>query len=348
MNELPISEIEKRRAIPHGTLCLFLALLPPILVELLLARMWYQTTDFSAKHTSIILPLFATLIPFLGLCYFLTPILLPRPAGRTDPIGVVVWLQTYWKRNVIGETLWLCVEKRECEPMDSPEENLVRHFFTGKFDGPPASVNSTRALRIPLGGWFRGDEQALFSLGWTFGHGNSWKNSHSWKVSGTRLHNGYFDVRLEDGDKQSLWIDPLSFINIVAFRWSVLIGKTYSPLNWSCLLTWSEMSLDEGKMHCQQLRKCLRETKTELELSRSELENVRSSAWFELVETKAALLRAFIARLDGTKRFIKSKQAQAIRQWAIDTAIETLPPKYPLREQYEQKEPAPTEAETGT
>lgn len=167
-------------------------------------------------------------------------------------------------------------------------------------------------LSLPLGGWFA--------------RGKIFNGKHivkQWHVSLKRCFRYSSDeqivlvVSLSDHCGDSVTVKAEEMFNIVddptLNKWESLVKH---------LLTFEHDARDRFN---------------KLKEKQSELEDAKVTAEFKNDASLSVLIQT-IDRLEATKRFIKSKQAQEIRAWLIDELLKILPDGDLRRQKYETKE----------
>lgn len=338
MDKETLDKIHQSRANPHGMTILVFDLMFFGYAIFFVMRNWLVAEQHASFPVIVCVETLACALLYITL----SPLWLPRFPGMTTQPSTTEWFKEYWKRNIVGKTLWM-YEVQTSASNVIPTTFEMRYLICDRRE--ILKANEARiGLRIPLGGWWR-SKRTLF----IFEKDTPPEAHTAWRASSDLLIESgstKFRVKLTDEHSQTLEIDPHEFVRTVTFH--SMRGGGYPAFAWETLL----QRMDEDyRGSCQKndrLEMNLRGVDEKLELARTELKTINDRYQSDITEIKAMHLDRFITSLDQTKRFIKSKEAQAIREWAIALAIETLPPKHPVRERYEQKNPAPAEAETGT
>ena len=208
-----------------------------------------------------------------------------------DDAGPVFdWLRHYWQRNVIGNTLWLW-------RLDGRLEGTVLRrgvAFDRKVHLPPKLSRPIAIIGIPLGGWFRSGNRmiAIHSIYYTA----DGRANESTRVRLVNMTVDYATIELRgatDGSRMRLSIlDALDFLQ-----------RTIDAVG---IVEWHNIFFREPMWMLQRV----------LEVEARQLEQAQKRFDDMVVEHKKetiALIDDVVRDLNATKRFIKSKEAEAIR-----------------------------------
>jgi len=200
------------------------------------------------------------------------------------------WLKRYWQRNVVGNTLWLW-------RLDGRLEGTVLRrgvAFDRKVHLPPKLSRPIAIIGIPLGGWFRSGNRmiAIHSIYYTA----DGRANESTRVRLVNMTVDYATIELRgatDGSRMRLSIlDALDFLQ-----------RTIDAVG---IVEWHNIFFREPMWMLQRV----------LEVEARQLEQAQKRFDDMVVEHKKetiALIDDVVRDLNATKRFIKSKEAEAIR-----------------------------------
>ena len=201
------------------------------------------------------------------------------------------WLKRYWQRNVVGNTLWLW-------RLDGRLEGTVLRrgvAFDRKVHLPPKLPRPIAIIGIPLGGWFRNDNRLITFIDDNY-MGVSGRLNENTLVRLVMMTNGQAMIELRgatDGSRMRLSIlDALDFLQ-----------RTIDAVG---IVEWHNIFFREPMWMLQRV----------LEVEARQLEWAQKRFDDMVVEHKKetiALIDDVVDDLNATKRFIKSKEAEAIR-----------------------------------
>ena len=206
-------------------------------------------------------------------------------------VTVFGWLSRYWQRNVVGNTLWLwrIGEKLEGTVLRRGVE------FNRKAHLPPKLSQPIAVIGIPLGGWFRNDNRLITFIDDNY-MGVSGRLNENTLVRLVMMTNGQAMIELRgatDGSRMRLSIlDALDFLQ-----------RTIDAVG---IVEWHNIFFREPMWMLQRV----------LEVEARQLEWAQKRFDDMVVEHKKetiALIDDVVRDLNATKRFIKSKEAEAIR-----------------------------------
>lgn len=333
MDKETLDKIHQSRANPHGMTILVFDLMFLGYAIFFVMRNWLVAEQHASFPVIVCVETLACALLYITL----SPLWLPRFPGMTTQPSTTEWFKEYWKRNIVGKTLWM-YEVQTSASNVIPATFEMRYLICGRREFLTADEASI-GLRIPLGGWWR-DKRTLFLLDPINPpevH-TGWRTSSDLRVDGCDK----LSVKLTDEHLRSLEVDPYEFVRTVTF---LRRRGSYPAFTWDGLLRNADKANRLSRRVIDKLTGTLREAEENFETQRDASWTAREE---ELTASAVRIFVEIIDRLDATKRFIKSKQAQDIRQWAIGELLKVLPANDPLRDRYEQKNPAPAEAETGT
>lgn len=212
--------------------------------------------------------------------------------GATLVESPYTWLARYWQRNVVGKTLWLW---RTGEQGLNGTVTRRGVDFDRRSHMPPKLSRPTAIIGIPLGGWFRGKFEGLKFTDSRGDLTNKW-TAHNSGASIRLLvmtdNDALVEIRGTDGRSltQLPILVALEFVNRFAeaidFQWAMgQVALFYHP---NMML--AELLLESAKIS-EEMWKQRRLHKEEV----------------------ISLIDDVVAQLTATKRFIKSKEAEAIR-----------------------------------
>ncbi|MBI5071826.1 hypothetical protein HZB93_02980 [Candidatus Falkowbacteria bacterium] len=213
-----------------------------------------------------------------------TILMLAEIIGVRHPIR---WLRDYWWRNVKGYNAWYWRD----------EEQKIQVSFTrrGEKEDEYAVFLKCPVIKVPLGGWFN-------SWGCVYRHRfNEVGQAQGWKV---RLPSDPWrnalspHVTLVDAENHSITPDIGTALDFCEYYF--IDDRVYE---W--ILRASVMLVDIKRLMAE---------RDEAKKRAEELEGKWKTACRQREDALSVIAEA-IGRIDATKRFIKSDQAQAIRKW---------------------------------
>ena len=249
--------------------------------------------------------------------------------------GSEKWLKAWWDRNVDGYNAWFWIR---VDGGVNPDVGILvtRRNVQFRVLRPFDSVG-TVFLSVPLGGWFRWNKRVRNGLYLVESYGTArvWRVRVDQPVAHfANSHHPCIEVIDDFGDKVSLTVSgAMQFIH-----------ENHGGVGGS----------QEWRNAVPRFVRLLRETRQTLVSERRHTETLRQQVAhlqeaFQRVSAAQAqdqngvflLLEEIIQRLDASKRYIKSKQAQALRVWLVERLLVLLPPNDPRRNRYAPNQVAP-------
>ncbi|MFA6053639.1 MAG: hypothetical protein WC762_13735 [Methylobacter sp.] len=294
-------EIKEKRPIRHGSLIL-LGILIFLVGEPLALK---QTVDVLRHAQQSLLPLLqaiatmaSTLIALLLVVHLCCSSFEHEGEKMAGPLAGLLWLKAYWHRNVAGFEIW-------CYYL--PDPPLPPHVIYLREHWRDPEIQKGFAIILPLGGWFN-RPRIICSQSYCPNDIPANEMLAEWRVKLVAIHEAtkVVIVRLEDryGDRVSTSAEnALQILNEFVARLKGLSG------DWGAILSRYIIDVECGTRKLAELQAKLDELAVrwnQLANDDIQLENEFS----DFIETSIGLL-------DQSKRFIQSKQAQAIREWFV-------------------------------
>lgn len=319
-------EIKEKRPIRHGGLVL-LGILIFVIGEPIALIKAVDILRHAYPSSLALLQAFVTITStwsaLLLVIHFLRSSFEHNGERMAGPLAGLLWLQAYWHRNVVGYEIW-CVYL--------PDSSSPPHIIYLRESWRNPVIERGFAIILPLGGWFN-RPQIVCSQSYRPNKSiKACEELAKWRVELVAIcvETKAIIVRLEDrqGDRIQMSVEnALQVLNEFAAQL-----KAWSN-TWGAILSSFIIDKECGARKLAELQAKLDEQNAKALEQVAALGDLKGTVAFQTKET-LTLIETAIQRLDGTKRFINSKQAQAIREWLVEELFKRIPADDHRRETY--------------
>ena len=321
---------------------------------LVFSDLWFVLAVFLFNHpftppAGLPFAPFVVLLALSLICYYIANSVIGEP--------IIPWLKRFFQNNVIGHTLAIKAETDFGVDRSRNEGRIawISYILGGRgyqdrylIDKSPSAGALLIYFFVPIGGWFRdyGRERFAQNDKWL------WPTLHLFRISYVNVGTGFNPVvKVEDQAGNSLNIYASQVIRLLSWIFPVLTtDRSFEGLlfpNYKDVIVEALFHFQYQASELASLRQELGGERENAAALREELNGYRERLYQQGQDLEGMkgfrqylldVIIEAIGKLDDTKRYIKSKQAQEIREWLARIAVTILDKEDPRRAKLAPKE----------